>query len=353
MNEMNKLLGAGTIKMGSDPANVVTYLPTGILPIDNLLNGGLPRGRILEIFGDWASVKSYVALRAIAQTQRTGGMCALVDSEHSFDPRWAESLGVSIGDLLMPTITNGEEAVDASEYLVSQNIDLLVWDSVAATLPKQEQATRLKTHNPQMARLAALMSLGLRKINSANEKTAIMFINQTRMNVGVTFGDPTTTPGGKALPFYASIRLQMKKVGKVNRKITTYDAEGKKIVVNEQIGQQIQALVLKSRLDKPMGEVRFMFDLENGTIDEIGYLIAAGQSEGAIQHAEKSQTWVLDIPGLMTKKTNKAGLRGLVQSDLMVRRHLEGLAGPVVTAIPPVLVLPPARKRVVRRKSAN
>ena len=197
--ELNKKLGSEAISLGSDPKWKVSYLSTGIVAVDYLLQGGLPRGRFIEIYGDYSTLKTYVALRAIATTQAAGGKCALVDTEHSFDPEWAVSCGVDIAALMLSQPETGEEAVDAGEVHIRAGVDLLVFDSVASLLPKSEQEVQLGRKTPQPARLAALMSLAMRKLTAANSSTAVLWINQTRMNVGVTFGSPETTPGGKAL----------------------------------------------------------------------------------------------------------------------------------------------------------
>ena len=160
--EINKLLGADTVVMGSSV--VVERIPTGILPIDYILDGGLPKNRFVEIYGDYSTLKSYVAYKAIAETQKGKGTAALVDTEHSFDPEWAKSLGVNTDDLIYLTPQNGEEAVDVTEVLLRQEIDLIVWDSVAAMLPQSEEDKREKGVNHQPARLAALMSKALRKL---------------------------------------------------------------------------------------------------------------------------------------------------------------------------------------------
>ncbi len=143
MAEINKALGAGTVRLGSDESLVVRHLPTGVLPIDHLLDGGIPRGRFTEIFGAYSTLKSYIALSCIAQTQKAGGVCAIVDTEHAYDPEWAEGLGVRTDDLIYQAPETGEEAIDVSEVLIRNGVDLIVWDSVAATLPQAEGNKRM------------------------------------------------------------------------------------------------------------------------------------------------------------------------------------------------------------------
>lgn len=292
MAEINKALGAGTVKLGSDESLVVGRLPTGILPIDHILDGGVPTGRFTEIFGAYSTLKSYIALSCIAQTQASGGVCAIVDTEHAFDRGWAESIGVNTNELIYQAPQTGEEAVDVTEVLVRNDVDLIVWDSVAATLPQTESNKRLSNETVQPARLAALMSLGMRKLTAANKKTAIVFINQTRLNVGVVFGDPETVPGGKALPYYASYRLALRKAGKEKESTDTYDSAGKKVSVNTVVAHKIRATLEKSKLSAPSKDVLFTFDLRTGKVDEIGYAASAGLECGIVKHEGRS--WWID-----------------------------------------------------------
>lgn len=292
MKEINAALGTGTVMMASDESLTVRRLPTGILPIDVLLDGGIPTGRFTELFGAYSTLKSYIALSCIAQTQASGGTCALIDTEHSYDPAWAESIGVKTDDLIYQSPETGEEAIDVSEVLIRNGIDLIVWDSVAATLPQAEGNKRMAKESVQPARLAALMSLGMRKLTAANDHTAIMFINQTRLNVGVVFGDPETVPGGRALPFYASYRLALRKAGKEKEKVDVTGPDGKKASVNQVTGHKIRATLEKSKLSAPSRDVLFTFDLETGMVDETGYMLGLGVEHGLIKHEGRS--WWLE-----------------------------------------------------------
>ena len=271
--EINKLLGADTVVMGSSV--VVERIPTGILPIDYILDGGLPKNRFVEIYGDYSTLKSYVAYKAIAETQKSKGTAALVDTEHSFDPEWAKSLGVNTDDLIYLTPQNGEEAVDVTEVLLRQEIDLIVWDSVAAMLPQSEEDKREKGVNHQPARLAALMSKALRKLTAANTKTAVLMINQTRLNVGQIFGNPETVPGGKALPFYAAYRIALRKAGRETETVDVWDGE-KTVKTNRITVQKIRAKIEKSKMSAPYTEIFFDFDLKNGQVDELSFIISVG-----------------------------------------------------------------------------
>lgn len=287
MAEINATLKGPVLKLGSDLDLKVEYLPTGVLPIDILLQGGIPKGRFVEFYGDYSTLKSYVGLKAIASTQASGGVCALIDTEHSYDPGWAATLGVDTESLIVQQPETGELAMDTAEALIRGKCDLIIFDSIAATLPQTERNKRLHDESVQPARQAMLMSLAMRKLTAANTKTAMVWINQTRLNVGVTFGNPESLPGGRAMPYYASYRINMKKVGKITRDVQTWDGE-KMVTTKEQIGQKFKAIVEKSKLSKPFRDVYFTWDYETGEIDEVGFLIALGLEDGIITQSGAS-----------------------------------------------------------------
>lgn len=288
MKELNELLGGGVVTMASDERLKIQYIPTGVLPIDHLLGGGIPRGRVTELFGAYSTLKSYITLSTIAQAQKQGLVCALVDTEHSFEPEWAKDIGINCEELIYQEPETGEEAIDTIESLIRMGVGLIVWDSIAASLPQAEGNKRMSKESIQPARLAALMSAGMRKITAANRDTALLFVNQTRMNVGVMFGDPEVVAGGKALPYYASYRVALRKAGKVKDTLDGYDNEGKKVKINSVIGINIRATLEKSKLSSPMQEVIFQWNVVKGAIDEIGYLISAGLLSNIIKHEGKS-----------------------------------------------------------------
>lgn len=285
---VNTALGAGTVKMGNDPDWKVEYIPTGLLPMDILLQGGMPRGRFVEVYGDWSTLKSYIGLNAIRETQREGGIAAVIDTEHSFDPAWAKSVGCNVDDILIERPETGELAFDVAEALIRGKVDFLLFDSIHAAVPQANQKKRLHDESVQPARLAALMSEGLRKLTAANSRTSMMFINQTRVNVGITFGSNETTPGGKAMAFYASYRVNVRKTGKITRDVKFFNGEkwqgGK-----EQIGQRFKAEVVKSKLSKPFREIWFDWNLEKGQIDLPGFLISQAVEQGVVNI--KGNTW--------------------------------------------------------------
>lgn len=288
LDQINATLKGPVLKMGSDKDLLVEYWPTGILPMDMLLQGGIPKGRFVEIVGDYSTLKSFIGLKAIATTQASGGVCALIDTEHSYDPTWAAALGINTDTLIVQQPETGELAMDTAEALIRGKCDLIVFDSIAASLPQTERNKRLHEESVQPARQAQLMSLAMRKLTAANSKTAMVWINQTRLNVGVTFGNPESLPGGRAMPYYSSYRINMKKVGKITRDVQSWDGE-KMVNVKEQVGQKFKAIVEKSKLSKPFRDVYFTWDYETGEIDEAGYLIALGLEAGLI--TQKGASW--------------------------------------------------------------
>lgn len=341
MNEINATLKAPVLKMGSDPSLRVEYLPTNILPIDILLQGGIPKGRFITIIGDFSTLKSFIGLKAIAATQAAGGTCALIDTEHSFDPSWAEQLGVDTSTLMLMQPDTGELAIDTAEVLVRGGVDLIVFDSVAAQLPQAERNKRLHDESVQPARIAQLMSVALRKLTAANEKTAIIWINQYRMNVGVTFGNPETATGGRALPYYSSYIVSIKKVGKVTKDVQMWDGD-KLVSTKEQVGQKFRATIEKSKLSKPFRDVYFTWDLETGQIDTTGFLIAQGLEAGVI--TQKGAQWT--FAGQTFR--GKDNFKEIVRNDPSIQAAIQKALQPVSLGSPA-----PAKKRAVVRKKQS
>ncbi len=282
--ELNAAFGEGTIMLGNDPSLEVKFWPTGLLPIDYLLNGGLPTGRFVEVYGDYSTLKSYVAYHALGSVQRMGGKVALIDTEHAYDPEWAEILGVDTKNLLLMTPDTAEDGVRTLEALVRARYDLLVWDSIAASQPRQYwEAAPGEDKAP--AALARMMSAALRRLNSANKHTSILALNQTRVNVGMTYGGSNeAVPGGKAMPFYASYRVRLVRAGKITEDVKVHD--GEKLVGSKRvIAHKIKASLEKSKLSAPYTETWFLFDLESGEIDEEAFLMSQGIEAGLITEA--------------------------------------------------------------------
>ena len=349
---VNGSLGKGTVSFAADKDYAVTYTSTGLLPFDILFQGGMPSGRFVEVIGDYSTLKSYLGLCSIVEVQKRGGTAAIIDTEHAFDPSWAEGLGVDLSSLIVERPENGELAMDIMEALVRGGIDMIVVDSIAATLPAAEQEKRFHGEKVQPGRLAYLMSVALRKITTANSKTSILWINQTRLNIGVTFGSPLAVPGGKAMPYYASYRVEVKKVGKETVVVDQHDGE-KWVKGRSQVGQKYKAEVMKSKLSRPFRDVLFTWNLEENSIDLTTFLISQGLETGLV--SLKGNTWSYGEH----KAVGREKFKALISSDPIVRATLENdvraahdLPPIEVPAAPAPAPVRTARKRATRKKAS-
>lgn len=278
LSQIEKAFGKGSImKLGQRGSVVeIESIPTGSLGLDMALGvGGFPKGRIIEVFGPESSGKTTLALHAVAEAQKRGGICAYIDAEHALDPVYAKNLGVNVDDLVLSQPDTGEQALEIADTLVrSGAIDVLVVDSVAALVPKAEIEGEMG--DSHMGLQARLMSQALRKLTAtvAKSNCIMIFINQIRMKIGVFFGNPETTTGGNALKFYASVRLDIRRIGSLKEK-------------DQVVGNQVRVKVVKNKVAPPFKVVEFDIIYGEG-ISKIGELIDMGAKIGVL---DKSGAW--------------------------------------------------------------
>ena len=277
LSEIEKHFGKGTVMRMGDRENIdIPSVSTGSLGLDIALGiGGLPKGRVIEIFGPESSGKTTLTLQVIAECQKAGGTAAFIDAEHALDPSYAKKLGVNVDELLLSQPDTGEQALEVTDMLVkSKGIDLIVVDSVAALTPRAEIEGEMGDHHVGLQ--ARLMSQALRKItgNIQRSNAMVIFINQIRMKIGVMFGNPETTTGGNALKFYSSVRLDIRRIGAVK--------EG-----DEVIGNETRVKVVKNKVSPPFKQAEFQI-MDGKGINVDGEILEFGQKLGLI---EKSGAW--------------------------------------------------------------
>ena len=301
LSQIERAFGKGSIMRLGQQSNIdIEAISTGSLGIDIALGiGGLPKGRIIEIFGPESSGKTTLALSVIAQAQKKGGTCAFIDAEHALDPSYAKKIGVDIDNLLISQPDAGEQALEIADTLVrSGAIDVLVVDSVAALVPKAELEGEMG--DSHMGLQARLMSQALRKLTStvSRSNTLIIFINQIRMKIGVMFGNPETTTGGNALKFYASVRIDIRRTGSIKDK-------------EDVIGSQTRVKIVKNKVAPPFKVVDFDIMYGKG-ISKTGELIDLGVKAGII---EKAGAW-------FSYKGDKIG-QGRENAKIFLKEHPE------------------------------
>jgi recombination protein RecA len=278
LSQIERAFGKGSImRLGKNQKAVeIETVPTGSLGLDIALGvGGLPRGRVIEIYGPESSGKTTLTLHVIAEAQKKGGVCAFVDAEHALDPVYARKLGVNLNDLLISQPDTGEQALEITDTLVrSGAVDVLVVDSVAALTPRAEIEGEMGESQPGLQ--ARLMSQALRKLTASisRSNTMVIFINQIRMKIGVMYGSPETTSGGNALKFYASVRLDIRRIGAIKER-------------EQVVGNQTRVKVVKNKVAPPFKQVEFDIMYGEG-VSKAGELIDLGVKAGVV---EKSGAW--------------------------------------------------------------
>lgn len=301
LSQIEKQFGKGSImRLGADVKTDIAGIPTGSLALDMALGGrGIPRGRVIEIFGPEASGKTTLCLHIAANAQRLGGTAAFIDVEHAMDPAYTQRIGVNLDDLIISQPDSGEQALETTDLLVRSNaIDLVIIDSVAALVPRSELEGEMG--EMPIGLQARLMSQALRKLTASISKsrTAVIFTNQIRMKIGVMWGNPETTPGGRALKFYASVRLDIRRIGAIK--------DGEQIV-----GSRIRVNVVKNKIAPPFKKAEFDIMHTCGICKE-GDLIDLATTLG---HIDKSGTW-------LAYKDNKLG-QGREKARAFLKEHSE------------------------------
>jgi recombination protein RecA len=312
ITSITKAYGDGSImRLGDARAQTrIEVIPTGALGLDLALGvGGIPRGRVVEIYGPESSGKTTLMLHVIASAQKSGGLAAFIDAEHALDPGYAKRLGVNLDDLLVSQPDSGEEALSICETLARSNaLDVIVVDSVAALVPRSELEGEMGMAT--MGMQARLMSQALRKLTAvlAKAKTTCIFTNQIREKVGVMFGNPETTPGGKALKFYASVRID------IRRKETLKDAAG------TAIGNHVKVKIVKNKVAPPFAEAEFdvMFNLG---INKVGNIIEVGLDHGVV---EKKGAWI-QFAGELIGQGKEAAQRSLLEKPELQKAIVDAI----------------------------
>jgi recombination protein RecA len=321
ISSITKAYGDGSImRLGESRAlRQIEVIPTGSLAMDLALGvGGIPRGRVVEIFGPESSGKTTLMLHVIANAQKAGGLAAFIDAEHALDPAYAKKLGVKLDDLLVSQPDSGEEALTICETLARSNaLDVIVIDSVAALVPKAELEGEMGMAT--MGMQARLMSQALRKLTAilAKAKTTCVFTNQMREKVGVMFGNPETTPGGKALKFYASVRID------IRRKETLKDAAG------NAVGNHVKVKIVKNKVAPPFAEAEFDIVYNHG-INKEGSILDVGLEAGVV---EKKGAW-LQYDGALIGQGKEAAQKALAEAPDLAARIVASIMARRNAAVP-------------------
>lgn len=331
ISQIDRRFGKGTImRFGTDEVPAVAVVPTGSLGLDLALGiGGYPRGRVVEIYGPESSGKTTVALHGIAEAQKTGGIAAFIDAEHALEISYARKLGVRVEDLLISQPDSGEQALEIVEELVrSGALDLIVIDSVAALVPKAEIEGEMGDSLPGLQ--ARLMSQALRKLTStmSKSKTTVIFINQLRMKIGVMFGNPETTPGGNALKFYSSVRLDIRRIDNLKAN-------------QESIGTRVRIKVVKNKLAPPFKQTEFDIFFNTG-ISRTGEIVDIAVDRNIIKRSgswysygdtrigqgrENVKTFLMDNPEIVKEiesrifETNQIHIHPAETKELLEEEH--------------------------------
>lgn len=291
MNEINSQLGSGVLSLGNDPRFKIIRIPSGSLAIDRITGGGFALGRHIELFGDESSCKTTICYKTMALSQQRGKICALIDPEHAFDPVWFAHLGGIPEDLITSQPEIAEEAVEAMMMLFKMGVEIITVDSVAA-LATKEEAVRKASDEAKIASQARFMSNNLRRLTTYNENTLVLWTNQNRTKIGTFFGNPTTQPGGRALKFYDTARIELRRGQKLTRK--AQKANQKQQLINTTVhgGYWVVAKAHKNKVSREGLEATFLFDSQRSVIDELSEIIQLGLEDGIITRTKNSFSYL-------------------------------------------------------------
>lgn len=296
--EINSEIGSPVLALGSHDDYKVIRIPTGSLAIDRITGGGFALGRHYEIFGAESSVKTTLCYKTMALSQQRGNTCALIDPEHSFDPSWFGHLGGIPEELILAQPSVAEEAIEAMMLLFQQGLEVVTVDSVAALSTKEEirKAPNADT-DVRIASQARFMSTNLRRLTTVNKRTLVLWVNQNRTKIGNFFGDPNTQPGGRALKYYDTARVELRRGEKVTRKATKVNTKSKIVDSTVNQGYWIVAKAHKNKVSREGLEATFFFDSEMSNIDPISEIIQLGLEDRLITRTERKFTYI-DYDGM-------------------------------------------------------
>lgn len=289
--EINSTLKQPVLKLGNDSWFEVVRIPSGSLAIDRITGGGFALGRHIELFGDEQVCKSFIAYSTMALSQQRGNVCALIDPEHSFDPDWFDHLGGISDELIVSQPEVAEEAIEAMMLLFKQRVEVITVDSVAA-LATREEAIRKATDEAKIASQARFMSQNLRRLTTYNEKTLVLWTNQNRTKIGTFFGNPTTQPGGRALKYYDTARIELRRGSRITKKVQKANQKHKLISTNAQSGHWVLARAHKNKVSREGLESSFIFDSERGLIDIVSEILQLGLEDGIIQRKGNTFSYI-------------------------------------------------------------
>lgn len=321
MTEVNSTLQLPVLKLGNDPFFEVIRIPSGSLAIDRITGGGFALGRHIELFGDESTCKTYIMYKTMALSQHRGNVCALIDPEHSFDPAWFTHIGGKPGELITAQPEIAEDAIEAMMLLFKQGVEVIGVDSVAA-LATKEESVRRATDEAKIASQARFMSQNLRRLTTYNEKTLVLWTNQNRTKIGTFFGNPTSQPGGRALKFYDTARIEMKRGARLTKKAQKVNQKNKMVAGMVHSGYWVMARAHKNKVSREGLEATFLFDSEKAEISLFSEILQLGLNDKIINRSGNTFSYV-DLDNFEWKGTEKK-FKQMVAENPQLREDLMG-----------------------------